>query len=115
MVISLRTVASSVPLSSVRTFRTIVVIAMFMTASVVGGGLVMVVVLGVILFTVVPVVISLTWLSICIVSIRAVVVSVWLPVRAAIAGTTVSVVGIILVFVIMLSSAPPTIGRHQID
>lgn len=56
MVISLRTAASSVPLSSVRTFSVIVVISIFMTAGVVG----LVVVLGVILVTVAPVVISLT-------------------------------------------------------
>lgn len=55
MVISLWTPASSVALSSVRTFRVIVVISIFITAGVVG----LVVVLGVILATVAPVVISL--------------------------------------------------------
>lgn len=56
MVISLRATASSVALSSVRTFSVTVVVRMFMTASVVG----LVVVLGVILATVAPVIISLT-------------------------------------------------------
>lgn len=110
MVISLRTAPSLALLSSVGILSMMVVIGMLMTKSVVDGGLV--VVLGAILVTVAPVVILLTWLSICIVSIRAVVVSVRLPIRTStgrIAGTTVSVVAIILVFAIIPSSAPPAI------
>lgn len=110
MVISLRTAPSLALLSSVRILGMMVAISMLMTRSVVDGGLV--VVLGAILVTVAPVAISLTRLSICIVIIRAVVVSVRLPIRAStgrVAGTTVSVVAIILVFAVIPSSAPPAI------
>lgn len=100
--------------SAVRTLSMIMVINLFMTATVVGGGLILA--LGVIRRIIAPVVISPSRLSL-VVSIRVVVISVRLPVRTAtvgqVAGITVSVVAIILVSAVI---PPPTTRsvRHQI-